>query len=98
MTSSDLSPSPDPSLIVDLAVAYRGTMMLFAANELNLFTTLSEDPRIVAQLAEASGAESRPLEAVWHWGSSGGTETGIATRRTPRPFWSVDTRPTSGTG
>ena len=64
MTPTDPSPSPDPSLIVDLAVAYRGAMMLFAANELDLFTTLSEGPRTVAQLAETSGAECRPLEAL----------------------------------
>ncbi len=64
MTSNGPSPSPDPSLIMDLAVAYRGAMMLFAANELDLFTTLSKGPQTAAQLAEVNGAERRPLEAL----------------------------------
>ncbi len=29
---------PDPSVIIDLAVAYRSSMVLFAATELGVFT------------------------------------------------------------
>ena len=64
MTANTVSPEPDPSPIVDLAVAYRRSMVMFAANELDLFTVLSEGAHTTAQLADRSAVQHRPLEAL----------------------------------
>ena len=64
MTARTVSSVADPSSIVDLAVAYRRSMVMFAANDLDLFTVLSDGSKTVAQLADRSGAQCRPLEAL----------------------------------
>ncbi len=55
---------PDPSVIIDLAVAYRSSMVLFAATELGVFTRLSEEPLTAAEVAERAGSELRPTEML----------------------------------
>ena len=57
MTPTDPSPSPNPSLIVDLAVAYRGAMMLFAVNELHPHLDACQD--VVASRLQVQ-LESKP--------------------------------------
>lgn len=48
---------PDPSLIMRLALAYRSSMVLFAASELDIFSRLAERPLTGAQVAEACGTD-----------------------------------------
>ena len=55
---------PDPSVIIDLAVAYRSSMILFAAVELGVFTHLTEAPLTATDLAERTETELRPLEML----------------------------------
>ncbi|MCH2252843.1 MAG: hypothetical protein MK365_06755 [Vicinamibacterales bacterium] len=58
MTPTDPSPSPNLSLIVDLAVAYRGAMMLFAVNELHPHLDACQDvvaSRLQVQLGSKPG-------------------------------------------
>lgn len=47
---------PDPSLIMQLALAYRSSMALFTASELDVFTILSQGPRTSAEVAQATGS------------------------------------------
>lgn len=46
---------PDPSLIMRVALAYRSSMVLFAASELDLFSRLAEAPATAADVAAACG-------------------------------------------
>ncbi len=55
---------PDPGLIMRLALAYRSSMVLFAAAELDLFTPLAEGPLSAAQLAARHGAQQEPLRLL----------------------------------
>ena len=47
---------PDPSPIIDLAVMYRWSMVLFAASDLEVFTRLAERPMTAAEIAAACAA------------------------------------------
>src|SRR5437660_361639 len=44
------SPLPDPSLIMQLALAYRSSAALFAAAELDVFTALADGPRTLTEI------------------------------------------------
>jgi hypothetical protein len=55
---------PDPSVIIELAVAYRSSMILFTAVEVGVFTQLAEAPLTATDLAERTGTEPRPLEML----------------------------------
>lgn len=55
---------PDPSLIMQLALAYRSSMVLFAASELNIFTLLSSEPKTATELADAAGGHGEPVRLL----------------------------------
>ncbi len=55
---------PNPSLIMRLALAYRSSMVLFAATELDVFTALADGPLTADQLAARDGAQSEPLRLL----------------------------------
>jgi predicted O-methyltransferase YrrM len=55
---------PDPSLIMQLALAYRSSMVLFAASELNVFTTLGSGPRTAKDVADAAGGHLEPVRLL----------------------------------
>ncbi len=59
--SSEKPAMPDPSLLIGLAVACRASVALFAANNLNVFTTLATGPLAAEQLAESCAAHPRPM-------------------------------------
>jgi 3-hydroxy-5-methyl-1-naphthoate 3-O-methyltransferase len=54
----------DPAPILQLVTAYWGSMTLFAANEVGLFTALSRGPKDAAALAAELKAEERPLRLL----------------------------------
>jgi cyclopropane fatty-acyl-phospholipid synthase-like methyltransferase len=56
--------SASPALIVELAVAYRRSMILFAATDLGLFDALAAGPLDAAAVARACGARPRGTEAL----------------------------------
>ncbi len=53
-----------PALIVELAVAYRRSMILFAAADLGVFTALAEGPLDAAAVASQCGAQRRGTEGL----------------------------------
>lgn len=55
---------PNPALIMRLALAYRSSMVLFAAAELDVFTPLAEGPTTAAALAARRGLEPEPLRML----------------------------------
>ena len=55
---------PNPALIMRLALAYRSSMVLFAATELDVFTPLADGPLTSGQLASRSGAQAEPLRLL----------------------------------
>jgi predicted O-methyltransferase YrrM len=55
---------PDPSLVMQLALAYRSSMVLFAASELNIFTLLGSGPRTAHDVAEAAGGHLEPVRLL----------------------------------
>jgi hypothetical protein len=55
---------PDPSIIMDLAVAYRSSMVLFSATELGIFTHLAEGPLDAATVADRCGGHPRPTRLL----------------------------------
>lgn len=63
-TRPDAARLPNPALIMRLALAYRSSMVLFAAAELDLFTPLAEAPMTSSQLAERTGLEPEPLRML----------------------------------
>lgn len=63
-TRPDPSRLPNPSLIMRLALAYRSSMALFAAAELDVFTPLAERPQTAADLAARTGLQSEPLRML----------------------------------
>jgi len=52
---------PNPARLMQLALAYRSSAVLFAAADLDLFTSLSQGPRSVESLAESAGLAVAPL-------------------------------------
>jgi len=57
-------PMPDPSLIMRLAIAYRSSMVLFAAVDLGVFTAIAGGARTAADLANACGAKLEPMRVL----------------------------------
>lgn len=55
---------PDPSLIMQLALAYRSSMALFAASELDVFSMLSSGGRTADEVASAAGAPIEPARLL----------------------------------
>ena len=54
----------DPAPILQLVTAYWGSMTLFAANEVGLFTALSRGPKDAAALAAELKVAERPLRLL----------------------------------
>ncbi len=67
MSSSD-SPHgaapPNPALLMRLALAYRSSMVLFAAAELDLFSALADGPQTVDALAARVHAQPEPIQIL----------------------------------
>lgn len=55
---------PNPALLMRLAIAYRSSMVLFAAMDLDLFTAVSGGPKDVAEVAKTVGAKPAPLQLL----------------------------------
>lgn len=55
---------PDPSLIMQLALAHRSSMALFAASELDVFSLLSAGPKGAAELAAATSTVAEPMRLL----------------------------------
>lgn len=55
---------PNPALLMRLALAYRSSMVLFAATELGVFTEISRGHASLAELADACGARPEPLRML----------------------------------
>lgn len=55
---------PNPALLMQVALAYRSSAVLFAAVDLDLFTALANGPRSAAELAAARSAEAEPLRLL----------------------------------
>ena len=52
---------PNPGLLMRLALAYRSSMVLFAATDLDIFTHLERGPRTAAELAADTSTHHAPL-------------------------------------
>jgi hypothetical protein len=55
---------PNPALLMQLALAYRSSMVLFAATELEVFTRVHHGDQTVSQLARACGVQAEPLRLL----------------------------------
>jgi predicted O-methyltransferase YrrM len=55
---------PNPALLMHLALAYRSSAVLFAAAELDIFTTLADGPRTAAAIAQAAKGELEPTRLL----------------------------------
>ncbi len=55
---------PNPALLMRLALAYRSSMVLFAATDLDVFTPLSDGPMSAAELAKACGSQVEPTRML----------------------------------
>jgi len=55
---------PDPSLIMRLALAYRSSMVLFAAVELGVFTAITDGARTAGDLAASCGGKPEPMRVL----------------------------------
>lgn len=55
---------PDPALLMRLALAYRSSMVLFAATELDLFSALGAGPRTLEELSADRALPSEPLRLL----------------------------------
>jgi predicted O-methyltransferase YrrM len=55
---------PDPSLVMRLALAYRSSMVLFAASELDLFTAIAGGRKTLSALTEHCQAAPAPLRLL----------------------------------
>jgi hypothetical protein len=55
---------PDPSLIMQLALAYRSSMALFAASELDVFSLLSSAPQTTDEVAAARHIPFEPTRLL----------------------------------
>jgi len=59
-----VQPTTDPTPILQLTTAYWGSMTLFAANDLRVFTVLAEGPKSAGDLAAALEVPERPLRLL----------------------------------
>jgi len=55
---------PDPSLLMRLALAYRSSMVLFAAAELDIFTAIAGGATTLPALAQHCGVATEPLRLL----------------------------------
>src|SRR4029077_9972639 len=55
---------PDPSLIMQLALAYRSSAALFAAAELDVFGALADGPRTAGELASMRQCAEPPMRLL----------------------------------
>ena len=55
---------PDPSLIMQLALAYRSSAALFAAAELDVFGVLAEGPKTAEEVARARQCAEAPMRLL----------------------------------
>lgn len=62
--ASDSASLPSPAILMRLAIAYRSSMVLFAAAELDLFTAIGAGGGTLAGLVESTGAQSEPLRLL----------------------------------
>src|SRR5688500_11475451 len=60
----DSASLPSPAVIMRMAIAYRSSMVLFAATELDLFTAMSGEGATLDDLVTSSGARSEPLRLL----------------------------------
>lgn len=60
----DPSSLPNPALLMQLALAYRSSTVLFAAAELDVFTALGDGPRTAADVAAACRAKPEPMRLL----------------------------------
>lgn len=74
--ANDAARMPDPSLIMQLALAYRSSMVLFAASELNVFTLLATQPKTASDIAQAAGGQLEPVRLLLN----GCVDAGLITR------------------
>ncbi len=56
--------APNPGRLMQLALAYRSSAVLFAAADLDLFTTLANGAQSAAELAAAHGLAAEPLRML----------------------------------
>jgi len=59
-----MAPPVDPTPILHLVTAYWGSMALFTANGLGVFTTLAVGPKRADELSRALGVPERPLQLL----------------------------------
>jgi O-methyltransferase domain/Dimerisation domain len=64
MAGPGAAPLPNPLLLMRLALAYRSSMVLFAATELDIFTPLSNGGMTGEDLARACGAQPEPTRML----------------------------------
>ena len=64
LTRADASQLPNPAPLMRLALAYRSSMALFAATDLDVFTPLAEGPLTAAAIAERRGALTEPMRLL----------------------------------
>lgn len=64
LTRADASQLPNPAPLMRLALAYRSSMALFAATDLDVFTPLADGPLSAAALAEARGVLAEPMRLL----------------------------------
>lgn len=55
---------PDPSIIMEMAVAYRSSMVLFAATRLGVFGQLADGGLDAATISERCGGQARPTQML----------------------------------
>src|SRR5262245_61404845 len=55
---------PDPTLIIDMAVAYRRSMILFAASELQVFTLIAGGASTAADLAARTSSQPAAMAGL----------------------------------
>ena len=55
---------PNPALLMQLALAYRSSAVLFAAAELDVFTTLANGPLGAGDVAARCGAQTEPMRLL----------------------------------
>ncbi len=61
---SDATQMPNPTLLMRLALAYRSSMVLFAAAELDVFTALAALPAAAGEVATRLGTEAEPTRML----------------------------------
>jgi len=60
----DAAPLPNPAVIMRLALAYRSSMALFAASELDLFTPLANGAMSAEDVARVCGTQPEPTRML----------------------------------